>query len=113
FDYRKGLEGEVKLHIFPLLPLHDEGMERNIYPLLWIYRYTRSPEGDTFSDVLWGLYRRRTTSRSSSTQFAFFLRIDKRREGTLALSFLEGLLRYYHDAQEGGKVGFFFMDPSD
>jgi hypothetical protein len=113
FDYRRGLGGEVNLHIFPLLPLHDEGMERNIYPLLWIYQYTRSPEGETFSDLLWGLYRRRTASQCSSTQFAFLLRIDKRGEDTLSLSFLEGLIRYYHDAQEGGKVGFFFMGPHD
>ena len=113
FDYRRRLGGEINLHIFPLLPLHDEGMERNIYPLLWIYRYTRSPEGETLSDVLWGLYRRRTTAHVSSTQFAFLLRIDKRGKDTFTLSFLEGLISYYHDPQEGGKVGFFFMNPAD
>ena len=105
--------GEVRLHIFPLLPLHDEGMERNIYPLLWAYRYIRSPEGETLSDLLWGLYRRRTSPQNSSTQFAFLLRINKKGDDKRSLSFLEGLIRYYHDAQEGGKMGFFFMDPSE
>jgi hypothetical protein len=113
FDYRRGLRGEVGLYIFPLLPLHDEGMERNTYPLLWFYRYTRSPEGETLSDFLWGLYRRRASPQASSTQFAFLLRIEKKGDTYISFSFLEGLIRYYHDAQAGGKVGFLFMDPSD
>ena len=113
FDFRRGFGGEVSFHMFPLLPLHDEGMERNIYPLLWVYRYIRSTEGETLSDFLWGLYRRRTSPQVSSTQFAFLLRIEKKGDDNLSLSFLEGLIRYYHDAQTGGKVGFLFMDPSD
>jgi hypothetical protein len=112
FDYRRELEGAVSLYILPLLPLHDEGMERNLYPLLWIYRYTRSPQGETLADFLWGLYRRRTSPQVSSTQFAFLLRIEKRGDANLSLSFLEGLIRY-HGTQEGGKVGFFFMNPAD
>ena len=113
FDYRRGLGGEVSLHIFPLLPLHDEGMERNLYPLLWVYRYTRSPEGETLSDLLWGLYRRRTSPQVSSTQFAFLLRIEKKGEDNISFTFLEGLVRYRR-TQEGGKVGFLFlMGPSD
>ena len=88
-------------------------MERNIYPLLWVYRYTRSPEGETLSDFLWGLYRRRTSAQASSTQFAFLLRIEKKDDTYVSFSFLEGLIRYYHNAQTGGKVGFLFMDPSD
>jgi hypothetical protein len=87
-------------------------MQRNIYPLLWVYRYTRSPEGAILSDLLWGLYRRRAASGFSSTQFAFLLRIEKRGDANVSLSFLEGLIRY-QGTQEGGKVGFFFMDPSD
>jgi hypothetical protein len=111
FDYRRGLGGEASLYILPLLPLHDEGMERNIYPLLWIYRYTRSPQGETLTDFLWGLYRRRTSPQVSSTQFAFLLRIEKRGDANVSLSFLEGLIRY-HGTQEGGNVGFLFMDPA-
>jgi len=112
FDYRRGLEGEVRFFIFPLLPLHDEGMERNIYPLGWVYRYTRSPEGETLSDFLWGLYRRRTSSEFSSTRFAFFLRINKHGDERFSLSLFEGLFRYQR-APKGGEVGFFFMGPSD
>lgn len=112
FDYRRGLEDEVSLYIFPLLPLHDDGMGRNIYPLAWVYQYTRSPAGEIFSDFLWGLYRRRISPDFSSTQFAFLLRINKQVDEKFSYSFFEGLARYQRDS-EGGKVGFFFMGPSD
>lgn len=108
FDYRKGLGGGVSLYICPLLPLHDDGMERNIYPLLWIYRYARSPEGETLSDFLWGLYRRRTSSEFSSTQFAFLLRIEKEGEDNISFAFFEGLI-HYRRTRENGKVGFLYM----
>jgi hypothetical protein len=109
FDYRRGFEGETGLYVFPLLPLHDDGMQRNIYPLFWVYRYTRSPQGEIFSDLLWGLYRRRVSSGFSSTQFAFFLRVEKQGDAYVSLSFLEGLLRY-QGTPAGGKMGFFFMN---
>ena len=112
FDYRRGFEGEKSFYIFPLLPLHDDGMERNIYPLLWVYRYTRSPQGETLSDLLWGLYRRRHSAEFLSTQFAFFLRIERKGKERFSLSILEGLIRY-QGTPEGGKMGFFFMGPSD
>jgi hypothetical protein len=110
FDYRRGFEGENSLYVFPLLPFHDDGMQRNIYPLFWVYRYTRSPHGETFSDLLWGLYRRRASAEFSSTQFAFFLRVEKRGKTDVSLSFLEGLVSYY-DTPEGGKLGLFFIGP--
>jgi len=112
FDYRRGLEGEMSFSIFPLLPLHDDGMERNIYPFMWVYRYTRSPEGTTLSDFLWGLYRRRTSPEFSSTQFAFLFRINKQGDEKFSYSLFEGLF-CYRRAPEGGTVGFFFMGPSD
>jgi hypothetical protein len=112
FDYRRGFEGEKSFYIFPLLPYHDDALERNTYPLLWVYRYTRSAQGETLSDLLWGLYRRRSSAAFSSTQFAFLLRIERKGEERFSLSILEGLIRY-KGTQEGGKVGFFFVGPSD
>jgi hypothetical protein len=108
FDYHRGFEGEKSFYIFPLLPLHDDGMQRNIYPLLWVYQYTRSAQGETLSDLLWGLYRHRSAAGLSSTQFAFLLRIEKKGEESFSFSVLEGLIRY-RGTQEGGRVGFFFM----
>jgi hypothetical protein len=107
FSYRRAIDGAENCYIFTLLPLRDQGMERNIYPLFWIYRYSRSPEGETLSDLLWGLYRRRTSPQGSSTQIAFLLRIEKKENGELCLSILEGLFRYERK-QETRKVGFFY-----
>ncbi len=106
FDYQKGFDGGVKFYVFPLLPLHDEGMERNIYPLFWVYRYTRSPEGETYYDLLWGLYRRRGSSRGWSLQLAFLLRLEKKGHEVFSLSLLAGLFRYRR-TKEGGKWEFF------
>lgn len=94
FDYQRTDDGEQWLYVFPLLPLHDEGMQRNIYPLFWLYRYCRSLNGDIFSDLLWGLYRRRRTEAFSSTQLAFLMRIEKKGADDLYLSLLEGLFCY-------------------
>ena len=109
FDYRRGFEGQVQLYIFPLFPLRDEGMQRNIYPLFWVYRYNRSADGEVLSDLLWGLYRRRVSPRASSSQLAFLLRTEKKENGDFSLSFLEGLFRYER-TKDGGKLGFLFID---
>ena len=110
FDYRRGYKGEINFSIFDLLPLHDEAWERTLYPLVRVYRYNRTAQGETFSDVLWGLYRRRTSPQASSTQFAFILRIEKQGDTSVSLSFFEGLIRY-QGTPEGGKVGLFFIGP--
>jgi hypothetical protein len=112
FDYRRGGNGEVRFSVFSLLPLHDEGLERTLYPLVRVYRYNRTAQGETLADFLWGLYRRRTAPEFSSTQFAFLLRIEHKGAEYVSLSFLEGLVRYQR-TPEGGKLGFFYMGSFD
>jgi hypothetical protein len=112
FDYRRGFEGEKSFYIFNLLPLHDDALERDIYPLVWVYRYTRSAQGETLSDLLWGLYRRRQSPEFLSTQFAFLLRIEKKGAENFSFSFLEGLIRY-QGTPAGGRMGFLYMNPGD
>ena len=94
FDSHKESDGRARFHIFNLFPLFDEGLERNIYPLFWIYRYNRSPDGEMLSDFLWGLYRRRVSPQGSLTQLAFLLTVEKRDEDDLSVSFLAGLFGY-------------------
>jgi hypothetical protein len=113
YDYRRGFEGEESFYIFSLLPsFHDDALERNIYPLVWVYRYTRTAQGETLSDLLWGLYRRRQSPGFSSTQFAFLLRIEQKGEERFSLSLFEGLICYQR-TPEGRRMGFFFMGPRD
>lgn len=108
FSYRRGMNGAVNCYIFTLLPLRDKGLERNTYPLFWIYRYTRSPEGEILSDLFWGLYRRRTSPQGLSIQLAFLLRVEKKQDGDFSLSILEGLFRYQR-TKAGKRMRFLFM----
>jgi hypothetical protein len=54
--FRYSREGdEVSLYLFNLIPLRDEGLERNWVPLYRVYRHERSASGKR-RDILWGLY---------------------------------------------------------
>jgi hypothetical protein len=56
--FRYSKEGdETRLSFFNLIPLRDEGLERNWAPLYTVFRYERSPSGKKW-DILWGLYER-------------------------------------------------------
>lgn len=86
-DYKK----EVKIHYFPaLLPLHDEGLERNYGALLKLFE--NFEKGDyQFIKMLWGLYRYEKIASREVHELAFLLRAVKD-EGTNYVEFLEGLL---------------------
>jgi hypothetical protein len=56
FTYsRKG--DKASLHLFHLIPLRDEGLERNWIPFYTVFRYERSALRKKW-DILWGLYER-------------------------------------------------------
>jgi len=56
--FRYSREGDEKrLYLFNLIPLRDDGLERNWAPLYTVFRYERSPSGKKW-DILWGLYER-------------------------------------------------------
>jgi len=56
--FRYSREGdEVSLYLFNLIPLRDEGLERNWVPLYRVYRYERSASEKRWN-ILWGLYER-------------------------------------------------------
>ncbi len=59
--------------LFPyLLPLRDEGLKRNLQPLITFFRYERTRERETF-DLLWGLIRQRETPSGGFFRFGFLL----------------------------------------
>jgi hypothetical protein len=86
-DYKK----DLKIHYFPaLLPLHDEGLERNYGPLLKIFE--NFEKGDyQFIKILWGLYRYEKIASREVHELAFLLRAVKDKE-TNYIEVLEGLL---------------------
>ncbi len=50
-------EGKVSLDLFNLIPLEDEGLERNWVPLYRVFRYERTASGKRWN-ILWGLYEK-------------------------------------------------------
>ncbi len=56
--FRYSREGdETKLYLFDLIPLRNDGLDRNWIPLYRVFRYERSPSGKRWS-ILWWLYER-------------------------------------------------------
>lgn len=105
FSYRKGPQGTVDFYSLQLLPLHDEGLERNLYPLFWIIRYKRSPRGESIFDLLWGLFRVRKNPQETSWRFAFLF------EGRAGQEFEElrllGGLLCLREEKGRGEIRFF------
>lgn len=71
FSISKDKEREVFVFPYPI-PLRDEGLERNLYPLFTILKYEETPQGISF-DLLWGLIRERKTPRGGFFRIAFLL----------------------------------------
>lgn len=88
-NYRKN----TKIHYFPaLLPIYDEGMERNYGALLKIFENFEK-EDYQFLKILWGLYRYEKTGSREVQELAFLLRTVKDpRLDTHYFEFLEGLI---------------------
>ncbi|RKX59829.1 MAG: hypothetical protein DRP29_03800, partial [Thermodesulfobacteriota bacterium] len=78
---------------FPsILPIYDEGLERNYGPLLNLVEYYTSQDYK-FLKILWGLYRFEKYRSRSVQEFAFLVRkIKDESIDTNYIEFLEGLL---------------------
>ena len=74
FSWRKGRDRGSTFSSLQPLPFHDEGLERNLYPLFWILRWELGPSGESFFDLLWGLFRYRRSKDGISWNLAFLLR---------------------------------------
>lgn len=53
-------DGSAFLHFPAIIPIEDEGFERNYGPILRIYECEKDAEGGEKSRFLWGLYRHET-----------------------------------------------------
>ncbi len=86
---------KIKIHYFPaILPIFDEGMERNYGPLLKIFENFEK-EDYQFVKILWGLYRYERIGEREVQELAFLLRTVKDPKiDTNYIEFLEGLLGF-------------------
>lgn len=93
FYYGQRKEGSVHFHFPALIPIDDEGFERNWGPLFRLYEYRRNPEGDFESKFLWGLYLHRKSASRELYELSFFLTYYTA-EDLFYFSLLKGLLEY-------------------
>lgn len=96
FSSEKGEGWETFSLPYPV-PLRDEGLERNLYPLFTLVKYERTPQGAQW-DFLWGLIRERKGADKGFFRVAFLL---ERSWGEVQeVKFLMGLISV---KKEGGR----------
>ena len=96
FYYREEKEGGVFFYWPCLIPSDYEGWERNWAPLFTLYEYRRSPQGDSESKFLWGVYVHRENSVRHLYELSFFFTLYTA-EDLLYFSFLKGLVEFRAD----------------
>jgi hypothetical protein len=90
FSYKRDKENNIKVHFPELLPLDDEGLERNYGPLLRIYDYNKNWKGDIELRILWGLYSDIKKGPQRNISLSFLVNYEKNKEGG-KFSILKGL----------------------
>lgn len=87
-NYRKNL----KIHYFPaILPIYDEGLERNYGALLKIFENFEKADYQ-FVKILWGLYRYERIGSREVQELAFLFRsVRDSQKNTNYIEFIEGL----------------------
>ncbi len=99
FYYGLRKEGAVHFYFPALLPIDDEGFERNWGPLLRLYEYYRSPQGDWESRFLWGIYLHRQSAQRELYELSFLFTLY-RAENLFYFSILRGLVEYRATGRE-------------
>ncbi|MGC8809325.1 MAG: hypothetical protein ACP5Q3_03635 [bacterium] len=93
FYYGLRKEGSVHFYFPALLPIDDEGFERNWGPLLRLYEYYRNPQGEIESRFLWGFYVHRQSAQRELYELSFLFTLY-RAENLFYFSLLRGLVEY-------------------
>jgi len=99
FYYSLRKEGSLQFYFPALLPIDDEGYERNWGPLLRLYEYRRNPAGESESKFLWGFYVHRKNAVRELYELSFFLTYYTE-EDLFYFSLLRGLLEYRAEGQK-------------
>jgi hypothetical protein len=98
FDYKREETGRERFSFLYLVPLKDEGLERNLFPLFQIFRWEKNPQGEMSTNLFWGFYKRMKREEMDSWEVAHLMGL-KRGRGWKELSFLKGLFRYESDGR--------------
>jgi hypothetical protein len=93
FYYNREKEDAIKFCFPEVIPLENEGFERNISPLFRLYEYNRDSHGNTESKLLWWLYRHKKSNTKELFEIAFLLDYEKEKDMSI-FSFLKGIFEY-------------------
>lgn len=86
-------DGSAFLHFPAIIPLEDEGFERNYGPIFRLYEYEKDKEGGEKSKLLWGLYRHEIKGDWSLVELSCLLSWESGADMT-RLTVAEGLFEY-------------------
>ncbi len=93
FFHKSRRDGSSVFHFPAIIPVEDDGFERNYGPILRIYEYQRDKEGREKSEFLWGLYRRETKKDYARTELSLLASLESSPDLT-KVSILQGLFEY-------------------
>ena len=96
--YSRGKEGQEHYYLPALVPVEEEGYDRNWAPLLSLYEYRQNPHGASEAKFLWGFYTHRSSSLRELYELSFLLSYYKAEEVSY-LGLLKGLLEYRAEKQ--------------
>jgi len=107
FIYEREETGHTTFSFPYLLPFKDEGFERNLFPLFRIFRWEKDPQGETSTDLFWGLYKRIEKEELDFWEVAHLIGVKKGKEQK-TVSFLKGLFHYKNDGKTSD-LRFFYL----
>jgi len=93
FYYRVKKEGDVRFDFPAIIPIEDEGFDRNYGPLLHIYQYRKDANGNEQSKFLWGFYTYRKRGLNESRNISLIASYKKDVDFK-EFSLLKGLFEY-------------------
>ena len=95
FYYDRNEDGLTKFSFPEIIPIEDEGFERNYAPLFRLYEYIGDSRGYMESRFLWGLYRHKRTDSREFFELTFITAYEKEGDRRF-FSILKGLFEYRH-----------------
>lgn len=93
FFAKSSRDGSSFLHIPAIVPIYDEGYERNYGPIFRVYEHRHSSDGEEKLKLLWGLYRSNCKAGHCLRELSFLASWESSPEKS-RVTLLHGLFEY-------------------
>lgn len=90
---KRSRDGEVRFHAPEIIPIDDEGFDRNWGPILRPLRYQRDRNGNEELNFLWGIYHYWMRNNRKQWDISFLISV-KKYEDKWHFSLMKGLFEY-------------------